>query len=119
MGSPLGPALANIFAGFRKSGISDNTVKPGVYFQCVDDTFVIIGFELDCDHFQETLKLIHPALKFTVEKEENNSLNFLDILVGNRVLDFLLAFIGNQHLQKNTSVGIPLPQRQRLALLKP
>ena len=47
----------------------------------MDDTFVIFGSELGCDHFQEKLNLLHPALKFTVEKEHNNSLNFLDVLV--------------------------------------
>ena len=34
---------------------------------------------IDC--FHEKLNLLHPALKFTVEKEQNNSLNFLDVLV--------------------------------------
>ena len=73
MGSPLGPALANIFVGFHESRIFDNTVKPGVYFRFVDDTFAIFGSELDCDHFKGKLNLLHPALKFTVEKEQNNS----------------------------------------------
>jgi len=31
MGSPLGPALANIFVGFHESRLFDNTAKPGVY----------------------------------------------------------------------------------------
>ena len=40
-------------------------------------------------------------------------------LVEKEVLDFLPAFTGNQRLLVNTSVGIPLAQRQeRLALLK-
>ena len=55
MGSPLGPTLANIFVGFHKSRIFDNTIQLGVYFQYVDDTFIIFGSELDCDHFQEKL----------------------------------------------------------------
>ena len=81
MVSPLGPALANIFVGFHESRRFDNTVKPGVYFRFVDDTFAIFGSELDCDHFKGKLNLLHPALKFTVEKEQNNSLNVLDVLV--------------------------------------
>ena len=81
MGSPLSPALANIFVGFHESRLFDNTVKPGVYFRFVDDTFAIFGSELDCDHFKGKLNLLHPALKFTVEREQNNSLNFLDVLV--------------------------------------
>ena len=81
MGSPLGPALANIFVGFQESRLFDNTVKTGVYFRFVEDTFAIFGSELDCDHFKGKLTLLHPALKLTVEKEQNNSLNFLDVLV--------------------------------------
>ena len=53
MGSPLGPALANIFVGFHESRLFDITLKPGVYFLFVDDTFAIFGTELGCDHFQE------------------------------------------------------------------
>ena len=69
VGSLLGPALANIFVGFHESRLFDNTVKPGVYFRYVDETFVIFVFELDCDHFQEKLNMLHPALRFTVGKE--------------------------------------------------
>ena len=68
MGSPLGPALANIFVGFHESRLFDNTVKPVVYFRYVDDTFVIFSSELDCDCCHEKLNLLHPALNFTVEK---------------------------------------------------
>ena len=91
MGSPLGPALANIFVGFHESRPFGDTAKPGVYFQYVDGSFVIFGSELDCDHFQEKLKLLHPALKFTIEKEQKNSLNFLDVLVENEGTGFLTS----------------------------
>ena len=117
MGSPLGPGLANIFVGFYESRRFDNTAKPGVYARYVDDRFVIFGSELDCDHFQEKLNLLHPALTFTIEKEQNNSLHFLNVLVEKKGTG--LAFTGNQRLLGNTSLGIPLAQRQeRLALFK-
>ena len=57
----------------------------------MDDTFAIFRSELDCDHFQEKLNLLHPALKFTVEKEQNNSLNFLDVLVEKQGTGFLTS----------------------------
>ena len=118
MGSSLGTALANIFVGFLESRIFENTKKPGVYSRYVNDTFVIFGSELDCDHFHGRLNLLHPALKFTVEKEQNNSLNFLDVLVEKEGAGFL-TFTGNQRLHGNISVGIPVAQRQdRLTLLK-
>ena len=53
--------------------------------------FAIFGSELGCDHFQEKLNLLHPALKFTVEKEQNNSLNFLDVLVEKEGTGFLTS----------------------------
>ena len=96
MGSPLGLALVNFFVGIHESRIFNTTVKPGVYFQYVDDTFLTFGSELDCDHFHEHLNLLIQALKFRVETEQNNSLNFLDVLVekGGHWISFL-------HLQEN------------------
>ena len=95
MGSPLGPALANIFVGFYESRLFDNTAKPAVYFRYVDDSIVIFGSELDCDHFQEKLNLLHPALKFTIKKEQNNSLHFTRCVGRERV-----HWISYQHLQE-------------------
>ena len=82
-------ALANIFVGFHESRLFDNTVKLAVYFRYVDDTFVIFGSELDCDRFHENLNLLNPALKFKVEKEQHNSLSFLDVLVEKESTGFL------------------------------
>ena len=119
MGSPLGPALANILVGFHESRLFDNTVKPGVYFRFVDDTFAIIGSELGCDHFQEKLNLLHPALKFTEEKEQNNSLNFLDVLVEKEGTGFLTSiyrkptFTG-QYIRWNSFS----PKMRKISLIK-
>ena len=81
MGSPLGPALANIFVGFYENKLFEQTKEPAVYFRYVDDTYVIFDSELECDYFHGKLNSLHPALKFTIEKEQNNSLNFLDVSV--------------------------------------
>ena len=119
MGSPLGPALANIFVGFHESRLFDNTAKPGVYFRYVDDSFVIFGSELDCDHFQEKLNLLHPALKFTIEKEQNNSLHFLDVLVEKEGTGFLTSiyrkptFTG-QYIRWNSFS----PKTRKISLIK-
>ena len=59
----------------------------------MDNTFVIFSSELDCDCFNEKLNLLHPALKFTVEKKQNNSLNFLDVLVVEEGSGFLTALL--------------------------
>ena len=118
MGSPLGPAVANIFVDFLESKF-DNTVKPGVYFRYVDDTFVIFGSELDCDRFHEKLNLLHPAFKFTIEKEQNNCLNFLDVLVEKEGTGFLTSvhrkptFTGKYILWTSFS-----PKERKISLIK-
>ena len=94
MGSPVGPALTNIFVGFHESRLFNNTVKPGVYFRYVDDTFFTFGSELECDRFHVSLNQLHPALNCTVEKEQNNSLNFLDIWVEKGGTGFLTSIYG-------------------------
>jgi len=67
--------------------------KPGVYIQYVDDSFIIFGSELDCDHFQDKLNLLHPALKFTIDKEQHN-LNFLHVLIEKEGTGFLTSIYG-------------------------
>ena len=39
MGSPLGPALANIFVGYQEAKLFNVAKRPLVYFRYVDDTF--------------------------------------------------------------------------------
>ena len=48
MGSPLGPALANIFVRYYEEKLFFEISKPAVYFRYVDDTFVIYLI-LNCD----------------------------------------------------------------------
>ena len=119
MGSPWGPAFANIFMGFHDSRPFDNTLTRGVYFRYVDDTFIIFSSELDCDFFHEQLNLLHPALNFTVEKEQSNSLSFLDVLVEKEGTGFLTSvyrkptFTG-QYIRWNSFS----PKSRKISLIK-
>ena len=88
MGSPLGPALANIFVGYHESKLFSCVQKPTIYFRYVDDTFAIFKQEGDVDDFLVTLNCLHPALTFTFEKEQDGKLPFLDILVERTELGF-------------------------------
>ena len=120
MGTPLCPALANIFVGLHESRLFDNTVKLGVYFRFLDDTFAIFGSELGCDHFQEKLKLLHPALKVTVEKEQSNSLNFLDVLVEKEGTGFLTSIYRKQTLTRQYIRWYSFsPKMRKISLSKP
>ena len=81
MGSPLGPALANIFVGYYETELFQSTLKPEMYYRYMDDTFIVFNNESQCDVFLDKLNSLHPSLHFTFEKESNCSLPFLDVLV--------------------------------------
>ena len=81
MGSPLGPVLANIFVGYNKNKLFDFSVKPQFYKRYVDDTFAIFENEAEGDEFFNILNSLNPALKFTSEKKESESLVFLDVRI--------------------------------------
>ena len=77
MGTPLGAALTNIFAGFQEARLFKVSNLP-LY---VDDAFVIFSSKSESRRFFNTIDQLHPALTFTCEFEHNNSLPFLDVLV--------------------------------------
>ena len=91
MGSPLGPSLADIFVGYHEKKLFENVAKPLLYFRYVDDTFVAFKNERECNNFFEKLNCLHPALQFTVEKETDAALPFLDVLVERSGQTFLTS----------------------------
>ena len=46
MGSPLGPALANIFVGYYESKLFQTTSKPEMYYRYMDDCSAVLLFFL-------------------------------------------------------------------------
>ena len=89
MESPLSVALTNIFVGYHK--LFETTIKPFRYHQYVDDIFAIFGSEDECTSFLDAVNSMHSALKFTFEKEENDQLPFLDVLVEKSNEEFLTS----------------------------
>ena len=82
MGSPLGPALANIFmCSFESKWLRDcpNDFKPVFYRRYIDDIFVLFSSPDHADKFREYLLSKHPNIKFSIQKEEDGRLPFLDI----------------------------------------
>ena len=85
----------NIVVDFHECRLFDNTVKPSVstfvMLTILTDDDVIFGSELECDRFHVNLNQLHQALKFTVEKEKSNSLNFLDVSMEKGATGFLTS----------------------------
>ena len=73
MGSPLSPALANIFVGYYESLLFRTVKKPPMYYRYVDITFAIFNSENDCDEFLHQLNSLHPCLRFTFEKPRDQT----------------------------------------------
>ena len=88
MGSPLGPALANIFVGYNEEKLFSQTQKPPTYFRYVDDTFAFFDHEAEADEFLTKLNCLHPFLRFNFEKEKDKCLPFLDVYVERTYIDF-------------------------------
>ena len=103
MGSPLGPVLANLFMGYHESKwLSDyKTSEIVMYKRYVDDIFCIFNNENDAKNFFEYLNEQHINIKFTMEKEENSSLAFLDVLLTKNNHGFTSTVF-----RKKTSIGL-------------
>ena len=91
MGSPLGPALVNIFVGFYESKLFDKISKPQIYYCYVDDTFALFQDEVGSETFLTNLISLHTSLKFTSEKEVNQLLTFLHVLVTKSTNNFTIS----------------------------
>ena len=84
MGSPLGPSLANEFLCFHEQlWLSDcpEDFQPVYCRRYVDDIFALFRSSDHLEKFTNYLNSKHKNIKFTYEKESNNSLHFLDILI--------------------------------------
>ena len=81
MGSPLGPVLANIFMGFHEKDWLSNCqtqIKPLFYARYVDDIFCLFKNEQDSELFLDYINKQHKNIRFTIEKENEGILPFLD-----------------------------------------
>ena len=81
MGSPLGPALANLFMGFHEKDWlnSEEGSKIRHYRRYVDDIFCTVDNEQDAQNFLIFLNSQNSSIKFTMEKEAHKRLPFLDV----------------------------------------
>jgi len=108
MGSPLSLVIAKLFMeDFEKKAIEQTTHKPVCWFRYVDDTFVIWprGQEKLTESLNH-LSRLQNKIQFTMEKEEEGHLAFLDIDIFRKTDGSL----GHKIYQKPTHTSLYLHQ---------
>ena len=81
MGGPASSVVAEIFMlMFEDVALTTTDHSPKVWERHVDDCFLIIK-ELHLNMFFHHVNNLHPQIKFTMEREENGCLPFLDTLI--------------------------------------
>ena len=82
MGSPLSPVLANLYMEyFEEMALGSTSLKPSMWLRYVDDTFILWPHQEDVYILLDHVNSIRPSIQFTMEKEQDNKLPFLDVLV--------------------------------------
>ena len=82
--SPLGPGLANIFmCSFKNKWLKDcpHGLKSVFCRWYVDDIFVLFSSLDHTEKFKKYLSTKHPSINFSLEKENDDRLCFLDITI--------------------------------------
>ena len=82
MGSPLGPALANIFmCNFENKWLKDcpHSLNPIFYRRYIDHIFVLFSSLDQAEKFKKYLSSKQPNINFSLEKEKEGRLSFLDV----------------------------------------
>ena len=81
MGSPVSPVVANIFMEHIEEAALNTSPSPVRFWRrYVDDTFCFLQ-KSDVNVVLDHINSISPYINFTVEKESDNQLPFLDALV--------------------------------------
>ena len=87
----LGPTLANALLCFHERIWfirCPDEFKPVYYRRYVDDIFFLFRLPVHLGKFQNYLNFKHRNIRFTCEKEYNNSKPFLDVLITRTSNDF-------------------------------
>ena len=82
MGNPLSRVLACLFLEFFESSLCKYKVSSNTtYFRYIDDILIFRPQNIKIKETAEKLNNIEPSINFTYEKESNNTILFLDILI--------------------------------------
>ena len=72
------------------------------YRRYVDDTFCLFNSEGDAELFFQFINNQHPNIHFTIERESNHTLPFLDVLLNNKSPHFPVTTV----YRKKTLTGV-------------
>ncbi|UYV85128.1 hypothetical protein LAZ67_X004646 [Cordylochernes scorpioides] len=109
MGSPLSSPLSEIVMRKIDKLITDHfPLDILTWFRYIDDIFSIIKID-SLDKIHTKLNSLYPDIQFTIEKESNSSLAFLDILITRQNCRYITNIQGRQ---------VPLAAKHRRVLFK-
>jgi len=104
MGSCISPIAANIFLNhFETQYLTTcpDNCKPKLYKRYLDDTFIVFENADKAKKFYNYVNSLHQSIKFTMEKEENATLSFLDVCVTRQDNQFVTSIF-----RKKTFTGL-------------
>ena len=108
MGSPLGPALANIFVGYYEEKLFSQTQKPPTYFKYVDNTFASSITKLkQMNSWPNWTAFIHSS-NLPLKKRKENVYRLLMSTSKEQILALKPVYTGNQLSPASIYVGSPL-----------
>ncbi|XP_050511970.1 uncharacterized protein LOC126888016 [Diabrotica virgifera virgifera] len=82
MGNPLSPLLADLFLDSLETKFVQSRPEIILWHRYVDDILAFIeGPTNTPNHILSLINGLHPSIKFTLETEINNSINFLDLTI--------------------------------------
>jgi len=90
MGSPLGPLFANIFMDEFEKTHMEKLKELGVktWMRYVDDVFATLTNSTNSNDILNYINQQHKNIKFTIEREKNNKIPFLDTCVTRNINNF-------------------------------
>ena len=86
-GAPMGLSLSVVLANaymehLEESVLRSSTMKPIIWRRYVDDTFILWPHGEDALHeFHQLLNSFSPSIQFTLEREQEHKLPFLDVML--------------------------------------
>ena len=99
MRSQLGPALANLFRRYHEQKWlqSFEECELILYRKCVDDIICLFNSESGADKLFVFLNQQLPKIKFTIVKQTENQLSFLNLLITSNGGNFLTSVYQKKH----------------------